>query len=351
MRFITYDPLAAVSRYDRASLRDKLAGIKPQSELLRDSDIRAIEEGISLKRGVYRLLRREYPKKGDITAHLINGFGHYYDRDESATDHIAELFEEPGTPRIRNDVTDAQGGDYHPWQTLAYSCMAGLAGKKLVGGEREFTLQDIAKASTEIQTYPKGDGELGHLLFAAAHLVPDRRMKFEVDNERVTLEKLLERAIEVLNNNDPSAVCFGTHLIEGICAVATLVHGIQFKEEAQELLGTYLEYTLYRLYRKNQRRIDRNDLHKIGHAAEAAAFGKTLGYELVQPHEYAIADQLSRMARVMDQFTLGEDTLLGGTHLRRAATLWREIDKCEKQCKPLNEVDRTTYHADVEDSY
>jgi hypothetical protein len=308
-------------------------------------------------------------------SHMINGWGNARYRKRRLLEWF-ELFiriDLDGQPYLLQ-MSD-EGDNAHPWQSFAYAVMAGI------GPEEEIcpgiTLGQLARNSQRISS-PVCGRDLGHLLFASAHLYsglnPDG---FCFNGRPFSLRELADRAINA-HFNDSFVVCRKIHLTEGLCAVAALVPGMEDLRSAAEgffegqmdvvlLIGTILEEVAQALDSGSGLQPDsvaadlrrklgtgpylENHCWYVGHLVEMAAFASKQGYELQPAHRNAIRYVLNRLNPAVKKllpYVSFMDVFPGMSHYRRAVTLWAELERIGSEGRGPATANLTRYCSDFD---
>ncbi len=289
--------------------------------------------------------------------HVLNGWGNSKYENGFLVDELnAFIFLKDGKqPFIEQCTTE---GDFHPWQSFAYSAMAGIQGNTLIGSSG-YTLSDLMEGSIKIN-HDEGE-ELGHLLFALAYYfkgTKDEDFKFQFNNGEFNSDELLNWAIE--NHFTGSfRVCRKFHLTEGICAMASLNPNFsEYKLVAQKflegqvdliiLIAVVLEESIQAI--ENNKGLDpkslihelreqlvildylENHIYYAGHIIELASLAQLMGYEISEAQHNAIKFVMNSLNKIIPVFAPQMsfvDCFLGFGHYRRAITLYSAIDRSE----------------------
>jgi hypothetical protein len=287
--------------------------------------------------------------------HLINGWGDATINGGRLLDGLAFfLLPGPGGPRLLQFHRD---GDFHPWQSLAYALMAGADIDRRLP-DAGVSLREIYAQSRE---FPTRDGEeLGHLLFALAHIDPPEDLSFRVCGEAVGLPELMQRAIAG-HQHGHFKVCSKIHLTEGICAAAARIPSLAgYREQAQAFLDGQLDMMLLlamstreRLAAQLEGRVLEPDslsndvlgalarttnfedhLFLAGHQVELACFAAAFGYEVPAVHRRAMVELIDATNRALPLYLprsdFAEHFLFYG-HYRRAITMLAAMQEAELQ--------------------
>jgi hypothetical protein len=285
--------------------------------------------------------------------HVINGWGDAPINGGRLLDGLAFfLLPGPAGPHLPQFHRD---GDYHPWQSFAYALMAGADIDRPLA-DVGVSLREIYAQSREI---PVRDGEeLGHLLFALAHIDPPNDMSFRICGEAVGLVELMQRAIAG-HHHGHFKVCSKIHLTEGICAAAARIPALAgFRQQAQAFLDGQLDMMLLlamstreRLAAQLEGRVlepgslsnevlaalarttnFEDHLFLAGHQVELACFAVAFGYELPAVHRRAMVELINATNRALPLYLprsdFAEHFLFYG-HYRRAITMLAAMQEAE----------------------
>ncbi|MEM7151671.1 MAG: hypothetical protein AAF799_02470 [Myxococcota bacterium] len=277
--------------------------------------------------------------------HLLNGWGDAVVGGHRLTEGLVSYCraERVGEPYL---VQFDRDGDFHPFQTLAYAAMAGIGFDHEIPG-LGCTLRQLYDRSRTIQT---DDGaEMGHMLFALAHLGVEPDTRFELAGRSMDVSGIMDLAIDG-HHHGHFRVCRKVHLTEGICAAAAMIPQLKrHRAQAQAFLDGQLDLMLLlalvldRLDGSTVERdvapgglvkelrdtlavADRFEDHVFlaGHYIELAAFAGGMGYEISPLHRNAmvrIANAINRaMPAWLPRSPFAEQFLFYG-HYRRALTL------------------------------
>lgn len=291
--------------------------------------------------------------------HILNGWGNSKFEGRLLVDHLSSFIflRDGNSPFIEQCTTE---GDFHPWQSFAYSAMAGINGETMVG-DTCFSLKQLMEGSVRIN-HNEGE-ELGHLLFALAYYFKgskDAELKFQFDNGLFNSEELLNWAIE--NHFTGSfRVCRKFHLTEGICAMASLNPNFQeYKLVAQKFLEGQVDLiilisiildesiqaiqnkeSLYKESLASELREElvildylENHIYYAGHIIELASLALLMGYEISEPQLNAIKSVINKLNAIIPLYAPQMsfvDCFLGFGHYRRAITLFSAIEKSENK--------------------
>ncbi len=278
--------------------------------------------------------------------HLLNGWGDATLGGHRLSEGLAGFCraDEDGRPYLTQFDRD---GDFHPGQTLAYAVMAGVDVDRPVPG-LEGSLRELYARNRTIQT---SDGaEMGHILFALAHLGTDVTTRFELPEGPTDVAGLMELAIEG-HHHGHFRVCRKVHLTEGICAAAAMIPALSHhRAQAQAFLDGQLDLMLLlalvlervadpltvsddtapeglvRALRNTLAVADRFEDHVFlaGHYIELAVLAGGMGYEISDLHRSAMVRVANAIDRAMPAWLprspFAEQFLFYG-HYRRALTL------------------------------
>ncbi|MDO8554559.1 MAG: hypothetical protein Q7S22_07155 [Candidatus Micrarchaeota archaeon] len=341
-----------------AACCQRIKDTKPELDLVKVERAASTIANMLLKENLGQLKMTEPEHLGPLI-HVVNGHGDFRYAKITGLEYVARLLDggiDLPTLICTNKYT-------HPWQIFAYMSMAGISpDSELPNFGR--TLRALAISNTTIDIPTKHPNqELGHLLFAAAHLVPDKNMPFILNDRSVTLRELIILAIETHaeQENRRSTVCYDAHLTEGLCAATSLISGVEdLRGESQEFLNRQLflldvvataiyyfrsirEYNLFDAIIKILHMPDDRTLPLmlVSHMLELAAFAELFGYtiqsrEIINYVTNAFNQELDYHCEpgFLD-FTL--------THYRRAITLLKEIELARLAGMPLSAIDLATY--------
>lgn len=281
--------------------------------------------------------------------HVFVGWGNATVDGHPLLDRVASFVhqDQHGKPYIYQCHSE---GDYHPWQTYAYTMMAGISPDARIGTS-PFTLREVAENSTVIRTSAMHD--LGHLMYAFAAMKLPATMTFTFDGKPLTLPELVEHAIHA-HHFGPFYVCRKFHLTEGLCAIAAAYPELAgYKEVAQKFLDGQLDVMLTFSLLLSQIEavaagdmamadsqipalrkamligtLMENHIYSAGHVIELAALSLRMGYRLTPAHIGAIHHILNHLngcvVRSLDRFAPMAAFLPMG-HYRRALTLYRAL--------------------------
>ena len=277
--------------------------------------------------------------------HLLNGWGDAVVGGHRLTEGLISYCraERAGEPYL---VQFDRDGDFHPFQTLAYAAMAGIDFDREVPG-LGCSLRTLYDRSRTIQT---DDGaEMGHMLFALAHLGVEPDTRFELAGRSMGVAEIMELAIEG-HHHGHFRVCRKVHLTEGICAAAAMIPQLEeHRAQAQAFLDGQLDLMLLlalvldrlegstvesdvapgglvKALRDTLAVADRFEDHVFlaGHYIELAVFAGGMGYEISPLHRNAmvrIANAINRaMPAWLPRSPFAEQFLFYG-HYRRSQTL------------------------------
>ncbi|MDM5175749.1 hypothetical protein PO883_00795 [Massilia sp. DJPM01] len=306
--------------------------------------------------------------------HVFVGWGNATVNGAPLLDRVASfVHQDPsGKPYIYQCHPE---GDFHPWQTFAYTMMAGIDPEARVGA-LPFTLREIAQHSTVIRTSAMDD--LGHLMYAHAALGLPDTLTFEFNGTPLTLADMMEEAIKA-HHFGPFYVCRKFHLTEGLCAIAATYPAFaRYQPVAQKFLDGQLEVmlTLSLLVAQleavadasltmDQSRIPalrkamligallENHLYSAGHVIELAALAMRMGYQVSDVHRSAIHHLLNHfngcVQRSMTRFAPTAAFLPLG-HYRRAMSLYANLHAAAAGQDSAPRAALTGYWADFDAS-
>jgi hypothetical protein len=308
------------------------------------------------------------------TGHLLNGWGNARLRGRPLLEHLEPFVhrDEAGRPFILQRDPE---GEFHPWQGIAYTVMAGVApGHPLPGARASF--REIALNSRQLNVT---DGiELGHLLFALAYLEPEpTQAPFFMGDAVHDVKSLLACAVDA-HHFGGFEVCRKVHLTEGLCAAAARVRGMEgFRKDAQGflegqldilfLLGAVLEQvdglaasggkagpgTLLTQLREAiliESPLE-NHCYYAGHLIELAGLAHAAGYPIAPEHWNAMAFVANRLNRTLPRFlpyTDFQECFLHFGHYRRGITLLLEAQRARAEGRALTQEDFARFTVDFD---
>ncbi|WP_420574469.1 hypothetical protein [Kordia sp.] len=280
-------------------------------------------------------------------SHLICGWGNFMYDGAPVIEKMEDfIFYKNNEPYIKQCDPE---GDFHPWQSLAYTSMAGVNFNEVK--VKNYSLKDLAFNSVWINKN-KGE-ELGHLLFAFAnnYSVEDLSKIFYLNTEPHNLEQLIHRGIEA-HDYGGFEVCRKFHLSEGLCAITAKVSDLEkYKPDAQRFLDGQTEMVgLIQLIFEQILNEDgdlslltsirdkmvilsyfENHIYYLGHAIENACFGFLNGFEIDMVHYNLMIKTVNTANRFLYHFGLDAisflESFLSLGHYRRASLLLLEISK------------------------
>lgn len=308
------------------------------------------------------------------TGHILNGWGNARLGGRPMLEHLEPFVhrDEAGRPFILQRDPE---GEYHPWQGMAYAVMAGVdPGHPLPGARASF--REIALNSRQLNVT---DGiELGHLLFALAHLEPEPlQAPIFMGSDACDVETLMERAVDA-HHYGGFEVCRKVHLTEGLCAAAARIRGMErFRRDAQGflegqldilfVLGAVLEQvdalaatggraepgTLVQQLRESlliESPLE-NHCYYAGHLIELAGLAYASGYELPAEYWSAMAFVANRLNHTFPRFLphcAFQECFLHFGHYRRGITLLLEVEKARAEGRPLTPADFARFTVDFD---
>ncbi|MCF2856404.1 hypothetical protein L1286_02890 [Pseudoalteromonas sp. SMS1] len=304
--------------------------------------------------------------------HVINGWGNLTYQGTPLTDLISGFvhFKKDKQPYIYQCDPE---GDFHPWQTFAYSAMAGVPATINIA-KTGITFADLLNGSTQIMTN-KGV-ELGHMLFALANYYPHisaRNFTFYDPNgapQVFDIEQLMVQAVHAHYVGDYT-VCRKFHLTEGVLAMVAKVPGLEkFKPYANLFLTSQLEilYVLLSVLRltvklienpadtQSKQQLDqlRNDMvmsdlienqvYYAGHVIEVMGFAILDGYQVDDKDVNCAIEIVNTLNKILNNSLHQVDfqeAFLGLGHYRRSQTLLSQL-------MAKTEPDLTAYTANLD---
>ncbi len=310
------------------------------------------------------------------TCHLLNGWGNARLDGRPLLEHLEPFVhrDEAGRPYILQRDPE---GEFHPWQAIANTVMAGVDPLHPLPGVRA-SFKDIALNSRQLNVT---DGiELGHLLYALAALEPEPRADtapFLMGADVCDVTALMERAVDA-HHHGGFEVCRKVHLTEGLCAAAANIRGMErFRKDAQGflegqldilfVLGAALEQvdllaargekggpgTLLHQLRESLL-IDsplENHCYYVGHLIELATLAHVAGFPIPQETWSAMAFVANRLNHTFPRFlphTVFAECFLHFGHYRRAITLLLEVDRARAGGRALTPADFARYTVDFD---
>jgi len=295
-----------------------------------------------------------------ILCHLINGFGNAIWKNKNLLDHLPRYIvgTTPSTYRIRQNAKI--NGDYHPWQIFTYCIMAGIPLTQKIS-KINIDLKTLAKNSNRISQ--NVGGEMGHLLFALAHM-PEVKTLY-LKNQLYTVEEIFLSALKE-HRYEFYAVCRMIHLTEGTCAAAAkipclkkyrkftqinlttqlnklFVVGLLLQEIKAELALRKVKVPQKNANAKklarllNLKNISQDIYHLVGHLVELAIFAEIFQYKISKSHWRIIYEILNQLNFYLCEEKIKID-LATLSHYRRAITLLSEVDKLKQNNSPASSL-------------
>lgn len=283
--------------------------------------------------------------------HVFVGWGNATVDGHPLLDRVAPFvhLDQAGKPYIYQCHPE---GDFHPFQTFAYSMMAGVDPDSRVGN-RPFTLREIAQNCTVVRTSDMTD--LGHMLFSFAEMKLPATTTMHFNGQPLNLPQMMEQAVHA-HHFGSFFVCRKYHLTEGLCAAAKAYPELaHYQGVAQQFLDGQMDVmlTLSMLIKElelvasgattlAQSRIPalrkalligsllENKIYSAGHVIELAALALRIGYQISPSHRNALQHILNHLngciLRSLGRFSPMPAVLPLG-HYRRALTLYSELLK------------------------
>lgn len=307
-------------------------------------------------------------------AHVINGWGNAQFRNHHLIEELIPFVHRDRMGRPVMLQCDPEG-EFHPWQSFAYAVMAGIAPEEPIA-PLGVSLRQLAYNSRSINTHE--GRELGHLLFALAHLDPDIAGRpFSLKGRSYTIPDLMELAIEA-HHYGTFEVCRKFHLTEGLCAMAARVVGFEeYRYDAQGFLDGQLDMlfilgliiqeaseliTAHRpagpdsLLHELRRTLVignylENHCYYAGHLIELACFAAILGYRIAPEHYHAMVFILNELNAILPGYLPHVsflDCFLHLGHYRRAMTLLLEVERARAEQRPLTRLDLARFTVDFD---
>ena len=258
-------------------------------------------------------------------SHVLNGWGNARFKGHYLIEELVPFIhrDQSGRPFILQCDPE---GEFHPWQSFAYAVMAGIDPDEPIP-PLGVSLRLLAKNSRFINT--REGRELGHLLFALAHLDPNiAGVPFSLRGEVCDVPMLMEMAVEA-HYYGTFEVCRKFHLTEGLCAMAMKVEGLaHYQEDAQGfldgqldmllLLGVILQETEELIALKKQVSPDsliqelrntlvigsylENHCYYAGHLIELACFADSFGYHIAPEHRIAMVFIVNELNAILPSY-------------------------------------------------
>jgi hypothetical protein len=280
-------------------------------------------------------------------AHVLNGWGDICLKGRKISDRWNDFVhrDPSGGPSILQSDPE---GEFHPWQSFAYAIMAGVDPDAALD-ETTHTLRTLSYHSRRLNT--DSPHELGHLLFALAHLDPEGLGPDFVLNGRTHTPVDLFRLALACHRRGSFLVCRKFHLTEGLCAMSSRVPSmLSYIRETQEYLSQQMEtllaldFILHRLAttRKTDAqlveelraklilgRFLENHLFYAGHAIELAAFATIDGFVIDDLYIACMKRVFNRLNAILLDLLPAlefEECFLHLGHYRRALTLFQLLD-------------------------
>ncbi|XXF78899.1 hypothetical protein P2318_03830 [Myxococcaceae bacterium GXIMD 01537] len=308
------------------------------------------------------------------TGHLLNGWGNARLGGRPLLEHYVPFVHRDEAGRAFILQRDPEG-EYHPWQGIAYTVMAGVdPGHPLPGVGASF--REMALNSRQLNVT---DGiELGHLLFALASLEPEPTgTPFFMGSDACDVEALMERAVDA-HHHGGFEVCRKVHLTEGLCVAAARIRGMErFQADARGFLEGQLDILF--LLGAALEQVDaleaagesagpdsllsalrdtlliesplENHCYYAGHLIELAGLAHAAGYAISPEHWSAMAFVVNRLNRTFPRYlphTAFLECFLHFGHYRRAITLLLEVERARVEGRPLGAADFARYTVDFD---
>lgn len=306
--------------------------------------------------------------------HVVNGWGNSVYQGRLMADRMTSFVQRgvDGKPFFLQRDPE---GEFHPWQSFAYALMAGIdPNTPLAPGSP--SLRDLAKTSRRLNTT---DGhELGHLLFALAHLDPNLEGgPFYLRDNVLSGEDIIVMAIHA-HHFGSFEVCRKFHLTEGIAAMAALSPGMTgHRETAQGFLDGQLDilFVLGAMLEEvkigcQSNRIPHSDsllvsfrnslivgdffenhAYYAGHLIELAGFAAIQGYRVKSAHRAAIAFVANEINATLPHIAAllsFPDCFLHFGHYRRAITLCAELESVNWRATAIGPLELRRYAVDFD---
>lgn len=306
--------------------------------------------------------------------HVVNGWGDARFQGRPLMDRMAAFIHRDPEGRPFVLQVDPEG-DFHPWQSLAYAVMAGVDPDRPIPPTGA-TLRDLARNSRYLNT--REGRELGHLLFALAHLDPAAAGRpFLLEGESCDVPRLMEMAVEA-HHYGGFEVCRKFHLTEGLCAMAARVEGLEgYRGDAQGfltgqldmllILGLILREARALIAAGEPAREDsllqelrgslvmgnylENHCYYAGHLVELATFADIFGFDLAPEHRSAMAFVLNELNALLPRYLphlAFADCFLHLGHYRRAMTLMVELERARAEGRTATRAELARYTVDFD---
>ncbi|MDJ0840991.1 MAG: hypothetical protein QNK37_31055 [Acidobacteriota bacterium] len=306
--------------------------------------------------------------------HVINGWGNARYRGRTLLEGVTPFIhrDAAGRPFILQCDND---GDYHPWQTFAYAVMAGVD-PDLPIPPTGATLRQLALHSRFLNT-DKGH-ELGHLLFALADVDPDVGARaFSMSDQICDVQELMDRGVEA-HHFGPFDVCRKFHLTEGLVAMVARVPELApYHEDARGFLDGQMDMGLLLgvIFEESGKTIEtgreiapdsllrecrnslamgdfiENHIYYVGHLVEMAAFAVGMGFPLAPLYHNMVRHCINEINNLLAHYLPYVDfhtCFLQAGHLRRAVTLWLEVERAGKEGHGITREDLARYTIDFD---
>lgn len=336
----------ALSDLEKEALKKLKSTIKETPQKLDVDLLKKVDKKVNilLKNNVNIIVERNSLPN---LSHLICGWGNFMYEGAPIVEKMEDfIFYKNNEPYIKQCDPE---GDFHPWQSLAYTSMAGVNFNDVK--VKNHSLKDLAFNSVWINKN-KGE-ELGHLLFAFAnnYSSEDLTKIFYLNTVPHNLEELIHRGIEA-HDYGGFEVCRKFHLSEGLCAITSKVAQLEkYKPDAQRFLDGQTEMVgLIQLIFEQILNEDgdlalltsirdkmvilsyfENHVYYLGHAIENACFGMLNGFKIDMVHYNLMIKAVNTANRFLYHFGLDAisflESFLSLGHYRRASLLLLEISK------------------------
>jgi hypothetical protein len=207
----------------------EFAATQPRAKL----DVDLIEGAEKILRILIASCAREIVDREGLPhiAHLICGWGDASVRGRPLSAYLGDFAQPAGGAQQKISQCDSDG-DFHPWQSFAYCCMAGIPLGTLVSASS--SILGLVSNSTDLNT--REDTDLGHLLYVTANMSPRARPSSYIFGGCImSLKNLFELALRA-HEVGGFEVCRKFHLTEGLCALSRDKSYRSFSGQAYEYL-------------------------------------------------------------------------------------------------------------------
>lgn len=351
---VRYNPIARLDRSDRRlvySARDVILSNAENTCLDERKAAMAITklgraEPETINGAVYRSHK----------AHMVVGLGNYKLNGKTGVERLFEPKNLDKNSRICQD-RDRDDGDFHPLQSFAYTMMAGVKPDQELP-RIGMTLRTLAVNSTQDISLRSslGDHDLGHLVFAASHLMPDGNYELVINKEKTKLIELVRRLLEATVSEGEDGVCFRTHAIEGLmAATCTIREAYELRQIVQELVNAqakWADMVVVGTYKIGQigwsldaAKMIGEIVNELGHLIELYSHSRVYGYEFPEDSRRSLDIQLNLLNTSM--LSGVEVQIEGHEHLRRGLSMRLALDKALREGRGTK-IDLAEYAVDLD---